>query len=627
MFPEPATTELPGLPADPEEAKAWIDQRCDELKDERSRKEAKVLQQQFVLLLEASERLGYQRGRGRALTALAFLCYLRSEYRRALEYGEQARGILERDDDKGWLAEAMGALYMVHWSLGNYDLALDIGPRVMELYKEVGDLEGLAWSYTGAGGIYNDLGDHKQGLEYHQKSLELFVKLGDEFGRARALAGLGLVYRSLHQYDEALKVHQEALAAFRQIGNSAGESRALNDLGAIYQDMGDYDRALEYHQAALAMREREDLADALITSLLNIGRVYRATGRIEKAESILTRALNQAQALGTKPKVCQAHEELSALFEERGDAHMALLHFKLFHRIRADVFSDEANMRMANLRAAHETETSRREAEIYRLRNVELANLLKELQEAQAQLVQSEKMAALGDLVAGVAHELNSPLGVMVSAAQLNESLAERLLTTHDEAMHQRAGEAFRENNRAIQGAAARLNRIVRSLKGFARLDQAEFQPADLHEGIEQTLVLLERKFLDRVEICREYGQLPPVHCYAAEMNQVFRVLLENAMEAIEGPGRIAITTSVAGETVTVRFADTGRGIAPDQIGKLFQPQFRRAGGRIEAKMGLFGAYHIVRKHGGEIHVDSTVGQGSTFTLTVAVHPNGRSAT
>ena len=597
-------------------ARAEIDEALTKLRQFQLYSDWRAYLKQVEEQLERATSIGYECGRGRAMALMAFGHYSRSEFRLALKTADAGREILEAGGDQVSYADTLGLLAMIHWSLGNFDRAVELGLKAIRIHQELGSDEGLAWCYTSAGGIMHDLGDQQQALDYHQKAIGIFKSKENDFGVARALTGLGVVYRTLGEYNAALLVQRESLELFRKKANLVGEARALNDIGAIYQDLKEYDKALEYHQQALAIREKADTPQALTTTQVNMGHVYRQTGRFEEAEAILRRALETAESLEVKPRIWQAHLELAELYEAMGDAVRALRHHKAFHRVRDEVFSDETNSRLHNLQLAFEMETSRREAEIQRLRNVELAQALQDVQAAQAQMIQSEKMAALGDLVAGVAHELNSPLAVIMSSSQLNDTLSARLVCNPvDPSKQVRALETFNENNQAIHAAAARINRIVRSLKGFARLDEAEYQLADLHRGIEETLVLLEPKYRDRVEIRREYGDLPKVYCWAAELNQVYRVLLENAFEAIQGPGVVVIGSALRGEEIELTFRDTGPGIPPEVLPKLFHPSFRKTGLRVEARMGLFGAFHIVQKHGGQLRASSEPGKGATFTM------------
>lgn len=179
------------------------------------------------------------------------------------------------------------------------------------------------------------------------------------------------------------------------------------------------------------------------------------------------------------------------------------------------------------------------------------------------------------------------------------------------------------ENNRATRLATARIEKFVNSLRSFARLDGAVFEQVNVHDGIETTLDLLEGQLRDKISVVKDFGELPLVSCYSSELNQVFLNLLTNAIQAINrkgtGPGKITIRTRLVAGRVKSEFSDTGSGIPPDEIGRLFDPIFTRKGSRVKASLGLVACYNIMEKHGGEILVDSQEGQGSTFTLVLPV--------
>lgn len=262
-------------------------------------------------------------------------------------------------------------------------------------------------------------------------------------------------------------------------------------------------------------------------------------------------------------------------------------------------------------------------------RTAELTRTLGELRETQAQLVQSEKMAALGDLVAGVAHEINTPLGAVSS----NTDLVARALARVKDAI---ADPAQAEKSRSyIDRAAAmaevsreacrRIGEIVRSLRNFARLDEAERKPADLHEGIESTLTLASHLLKNRITLRRDFGELPAVNCYANQLNQVFLNILVNASQAIEGQGEITIRTrplqegGSAARSVVIEITDTGAGIAPENLEKIFNPGFTTKGVGVGTGLGLAICYRIIANHQGKIEVSSAVGKGTTFRITLPV--------
>lgn len=258
-------------------------------------------------------------------------------------------------------------------------------------------------------------------------------------------------------------------------------------------------------------------------------------------------------------------------------------------------------------------------------RNIRLQELLEELQRTQAQLVQSEKMVALGKLVAGVVHEMNTPVGTLNGAVDVSMRSITRILDVLEKSRtleEAKQSKQFQDSARALrsiapvsQAASSRISRIVDSLKSFTRLDQAPLQTVDLQETLETTLTLMEHILKDRVSVEKKYGGIPPVVCYPGELNQVWMSLLSNASQAIEESGTITVRTVAEGEDVHVEIADTGVGIPGERIEHLFDPRFSSRGERVKAGMGLFISYNIVRKHRGQIKIESEVGRGTTVTV------------
>jgi signal transduction histidine kinase len=156
---------------------------------------------------------------------------------------------------------------------------------------------------------------------------------------------------------------------------------------------------------------------------------------------------------------------------------------------------------------------------------------------------------------------------------------------------------------------------IVRRLRSFARLDQAELKRADIHEGLEDTLALIHHELKHTIVVKREYGNIPPISCYPGRLNQVFLNLLNNARQAIRGKGEIGIRTFVREERVHIVVSDTGSGISPENLRKIFDPGFTTKGVGVGTGLGLSICYQIVRDHRGEIRVESEPGKGATFTV------------
>jgi len=269
-------------------------------------------------------------------------------------------------------------------------------------------------------------------------------------------------------------------------------------------------------------------------------------------------------------------------------------------------------------------------------KNTELASALGELRETQQQLVMREKMASLGELVAGIAHEVNNPIGAIGSSADsmarctriLDDFARPRLDEAGaDGAKARKALDVLAENNDIVTTAARRVAEIVKGLRRFSRLDEAEFQQADLHEGLDSTLTLLQHQLKNRIEVVKDYGDLPMIDCYPNQLNQVFMNILVNAAQVIEGAGRITITTRRDGDHVTVAISDTGKGIAPQHMDRLFDPGFTTKGVGVGTGLGLAISYRIVQAHKGDIAVASEPGRGATFTIRLPIRAASGSPT
>lgn len=255
-------------------------------------------------------------------------------------------------------------------------------------------------------------------------------------------------------------------------------------------------------------------------------------------------------------------------------------------------------------------------------KHAELTKAYQDLQNTQLRLIRSEKMASLGMLVAGIAHEINSPLGAMKSNIEtfvkgfrsIRESLAQQ--TDADALDNARKTAGLLESlSAASQTACDRISGIVKALRNFARLDEEEFKAVDLHDGIDSTLILLEPRWRNRIRVVKNYRNLPLFQCRAAQINQVFLNLLNNAVDAIDGPGFIYIDTAVQDNTIHIAIRDTGRGIPPEHLSKIFDPGFTTKGVRVGLGLGLSISYSIIEEHKGTIAVNSESGKGTTVRI------------
>jgi signal transduction histidine kinase len=279
--------------------------------------------------------------------------------------------------------------------------------------------------------------------------------------------------------------------------------------------------------------------------------------------------------------------------------------------------------------------------ELLNIQKEELYKALEDLKHSQVQLIQSEKMASLGQLIAGIAHEINNPVtfisaGVDSLVTNLNEvgQVLNIYQTITPESVEQKLIEieslkekvAFRETIseiwkliESIKNGTKRTTEIVKGLHTFSRLDEGNIKIADLHEGLDSTLILLRNRYRNRIEIVKNYGDIPPVECYPGQMNQVFMNILSNAVDSIEEKGTIVISTSVSDGDIQISIKDTGTGIPDDIAVKIFDPFYTTKDIGKGTGLGLSISQRIIEQHNGSISVKSEAGKGSEFTIVLPV--------
>lgn len=270
-------------------------------------------------------------------------------------------------------------------------------------------------------------------------------------------------------------------------------------------------------------------------------------------------------------------------------------------------------------------------------RNEELVRGKQQLQRLQAQIVQNEKMASIGQLAAGIAHELNNPVGFLYGNLDLLDGCVQdltKLVRFFDGAelspTVRGAAESLKKDldyHRTVSDldsiiadcreGAERVRDIVQNLRTFSRLDEAELKRTDIHEGIDSTIRILSRYFSNgNVELVREYGEVPAIEAFSAKLNQVWMNLLVNAAQAIgTDNGVVRIRSWTGTDSVCVAISDTGCGIAATELSRIFDPFFTTKSVGEGTGLGLSISFGIVEDHGGSIRVESEPGSGTTFTV------------
>ena len=359
---------------------------------------------------------------------------------------------------------------------------------------------------------------------------------------------------------------------------------------------------------------------------------------IARLNKIVTALMNRAERSASNQRsdfgMFQTTLMLESQVRERTEALEESLHE-----------NEKINRALHNAKAQMEIEMEERKRTLVALEHEQKEQriLIKKLEDAHHQLLQSEKMASIGQLAAGVAHEINNPIGFVGSNLRtLKDYIAALLelvsvyaqgerLMADDTALAQRIRELrravdidfLREDapaliNESIEGTE-RVQRIVQDLRDFSRLENPDWQGADLHAGLEATLNIVSNDVRFKADIVRELGDIPAVECLPFQINQVFLNILLNAAQSITGRGTITLRSGRVTDEVWISITDTGQGIPPERMARIFDPFYTTKPVGQGTGLGLSVSYGIVKKHGGRIDVQSQTGAGTTFTIRLPI--------
>jgi two-component system NtrC family sensor kinase len=446
-----------------------------------------------------------------------------------------------------------------------------------------------------------------------------------------------LVYRSRHIYADAVTRASDRLARARNLDEVRAAAReALVD-------------SMRLTRVALALRDRGDPSRMRITPLAEAGALgweqalSPLPGSIEPAlEPALHRALDERSPASAFDRQALDPDGDEAAFWRRYGLELAapLVGSEGQQRVQGllllgprrdgslldagdrqllDTLASQLAMALENAGAFEEIQRLKDGLEEQvAARTSELTETLAQLNATQARLVESQTQATLGRVVAGVVHEINSPLGVIRSSTDTLDRMMDKLAPPEGiSGRERRQIDLGREVLRTMDQGCQRITEVVASLQQFVSLDEAEYKTVDVRHGLESTLLLLAPRLEDRVQVQRDIPDRPAlVRCYPSKLNQAFLKLLENAADALEQGGRIRVAVQIGPEAITVTIADDGPGIPAARQAELFEFGFqRKTGGRIGLRTGLAYCKQTVEEINGRLYLSSEEGRGTSVTL------------
>lgn len=673
--------------------------RVDELNQQAWTVRVTDSNQAFLLSSEAvalANQLHYQQGLAEGLRTLGF-CHIRtSRYSEALDLLQQSSAIFEQLHHEQGLSDVHEYVGIIHRTQGNYAASLDNLFKSLQLRQQLQYKEGLALSlyhigvtyrYLGdfdnalhyslqglpivqeaqlemaesyllnsLGGIYFETHDYEAALNYYNKSLALRQRIGDQWGEAGCLDNIGTILLKQQKVEKALHFFERGLAICNTIGDPKGQSNTLLHLARIHYQSGSAEVAIDCINQSLAIRQRIGDKKGQAEIGLFLGELYKHS-QPEYALRLLNQSLELGEQVHAKDLIYKIHQMLAETLKQTGNFQAALTHFELARDLEKRVNSESVNQKLHNLQIAHRVEQARKEAEIYQFRNQELAALVEkighqkealsqtvqELRRTQTQLIHKEKMASLGELMAGIAHEIQNPLNFVNNFSEVSAELVGELQDEHQQPTRDPELEAgllsdLKENLRKISHHGQRASSIVRGMLEHSRASTGQREATDLNALCADYLRLAYQGFRvkDKSFSCELVthltSSLSTVEVIAQDIGRVLLNLFNNAFYAVQQRQKQQATTgttlsyvptvTVTTERVTNGFCiwvmDNGLGI-PDSIrAKIFQPFFTTKPTGEGTGLGLSLSYDIVTKgHGGTLEVTSIEGERTQFVVKI----------
>jgi len=600
----------------------------------------------------------------------------------ALRYGLEALTLVKEFENHASEASINNFLGIVQRNVGNHAMALEYFFHAQRIAQAHNIRTELAYAYNNIGDIRNLEGNFGQALKFEFLALNIFEELGDSLGVSYSCHQIALAYSNMFQYDSALEYHRRAMHIRTSMGNRTGEAYSFISIGQTWLNLGNLEEALSCLENSQEIFTELQDDFGLSLSLHNLGMYYKTTGQTDEALFYFTEALNLGRETGSQVRVRNAALELSEIYANRQAYQEAYKMHILFKQSYDSLYQEENLVRITQLILQNNFEQKEllQQAEIDKQKQVrnyliltiglvvilvlvilnryfikrkanvelekqksELNQTLHNLTQTQTQLVQSEKMASLGQVTAGVAHELNNPLNFISTSVKPLRRNMEDLMTILEK--YDAAGEenelasAFKEAEEykktvdytylvketqnlleGINEGASRSETIVRGLRTFSRMDENEFKGVNIHEGIDSTLLLLSNKLKDRITVHKNYGSIPQVDGLPGKLNQVFMNILSNSILAIKGSGDIFIQTEGLGNQARISIKDSGEGMSDEVRKHIFEPFFTTRPVGQGTGLGLSISYSIIQEHRGSIEVKSTPGQGSEFIISLPLH-------
>lgn len=651
--------------------------------------------------LDLSREIKFLSGEALILSSFGATFYHAGDYTKASEYSSEALVIYEKVKPQNEVgrAEALSTIGLSYFKQGFYIKSLEIHLQVMRIGEQIRDTTLRAASLNNIGQIYAQQGDMEQAMNFFQQALVIRRYQKNKLSVAGMLANIGEIELQTNKLSQAITSFNAALDIYQELNNRKGIANVLNNIGRAYIKQTKYSQATKNCTEALAIRKELNDKYGMAQCYVNIAISYRLAGLFENAFDNAQKGYEIAKELNIKNLIKESSIQLAEIYTFQGNYQKALEYYQIYDVVKDSLFNQENIRQLSDLQAKYEAQT--KEQEISKLRieqkarqseirqktiisyslvailfislffsglvsyhyrakqkinktleakNIELNEAMVQLKNTQSQLIHSEKMASIGQLTAGIAHEINNPLNFVYAGISALEQCInsfyditddmQKLMTEEDRdkiisyvahIKHSRNPQEYNEIKadidslvKDIKVGAIRTTDIVKGLRNFSRLDDGKPKYGDIHNDLDAALILLRSKLMKNITVAKRYGEkIPEIAALHGQLNQVFTNIIANAVQAMDNGGKLTIITKTviidSKSYVSISIKDTGIGMSAQVKEKIFEPFFTTKEIGEGTGLGLSISYGIIKNHQGNIEVFSEVGKGTEFVITLPV--------
>ncbi|NNV54810.1 tetratricopeptide repeat-containing sensor histidine kinase [Limnovirga soli] len=603
----------------------------------------------------------------------------------SLKYDLASLKIRKEIGNKKGIADCYNNIGLVYEDQGNYPEALKSYLAALKIDEELGDKASCAILYGNIGIIHGNLRNYPEALNYHFKALKIQEKIGDKASIARSYNNIAVIYIYQKNYTEALKSQLTCLKITQEIGDKGGIAEAYFNIGVIYGDKENYEEALKNYVNALKLQKELGNKAGMTEAYIEIGNVYTKQKKSATALDYLSKGLALAKEIGNIAHIQNAYKNLVVLDSTLHNFEQALEHYKLYITYHDSLYNEENTKKIVQSQmqfefdkkeAVTKADQDKKDADAQRIKNQQYfaiaalgiivlaviiiaiiqyksnqhkrkANLLlqeeklkvestlSELKAMQAQLIQQEKMASLGELTAGIAHEIQNPLNFVNNFSELNKELIadlkDEIVKGNMEEVKSIADD-IDLNSEKINHHGKRAEAIVKGMLQHSRQMTGTKELTNINGLADEYLRLSyhglrakDKNF--NAEIITHFDEtLGSIQIIPQDIGRVLLNLYNNAFYAVAEKKKqqresfiptVSVSTKKAGDKVEIRVSDNGNGIPQKIVDKIFQPFFTTKPTGQGTGLGLSLSYDIIKAHGGELKVDTIEGEETTFIITL----------